>query len=221
VASGAATELADLRTACAGAIATVYAADPEVIVIVGAGAETRRFVASDFGTFDLFGVRAAYALGGRDTLAVGDRMPLSLAIGAFLLLDAPPRPHRSALSVAASASVAECAGLGRGLVEGSARVGLIVMGDGSACRSDKAPGYAHEAAQPFDDAVTKAFAEADVATLGDLDIALATELLVAGRPAWQVLAGAALESGAPWRGRVAYDAAPYGVQYTVATWVRP
>jgi hypothetical protein len=221
VASGAAAELADLRLACADAIGAVYAADPEIIVVVGVGPETRRFAAADFGTFDAFGVRSAYPLGGRDTLAVGARMPPSLAVGAFLLLDAPPVAHRSALSVRPDTPAGECADLGRGLIAGSAPVGLIIMGDGSACRSDKAPGYRHEAAQPFDNAVTKALADADPAALLDLDIELASELLAAGRPAWQVLAGAALASPAAWRGLVSYDAAPYGVQYTVATWTRP
>ena len=43
---------------------------------------------------------------------------------------------------------------------------------------------------------------------------IADELMVAGRAPWQVLAGACPSA----RGEVLYDAAPYGVQYTVAYW---
>ena len=48
------------------------------------------------------------------------------------------------------------------------------------------------------------------------DVALADDLLVAVRPAWQVLAGAA--AGCGIEAKIEYDDAPFGVQYTVATW---
>jgi hypothetical protein len=64
--------------------------------------------------------------------------------------------------------------------------------------------------------VTKAFASVDIDTLLRLDPVLSAELLVAGRAPWQVLAGAATGS---FEGEVLYDAAPYGVQYTVASWL--
>ena len=95
------------------------------------------------------------------------------------------------------------------------RSALLVLGDGSACRDLKAPGYLDPRAEPFDATVTKALAAADPAVLLSLDPVLADELMVAGRAPWQVLAGAA---AIPMRGEVLYDAAPYGVQYTVASW---
>ena len=95
-------------------------------------------------------------------------------------------------------------------------MGLLAMGDGSACRTLKAPGYLDPRAEPFDRAVTKALADADTEALLALDPALAAELMVAGRAPWQVLAGAA---GGRYRGEVLYDEAPYGVQYAVATWL--
>jgi hypothetical protein len=94
-------------------------------------------------------------------------------------------------------------------------VGLLVMGDGSAGKDTKAPGYAVAGADPFDASVTKALADADPAGLLALDPALATELMAAGRAPWQVLAGVP----GSYRGEVLYDAAPYGVQYTVASWL--
>jgi hypothetical protein len=94
-------------------------------------------------------------------------------------------------------------------------VALLVMGDGSACRGERSPGYDDPRARPYDDAVARALATADLAVLRGLDGDLSAELLVAGRAPWQVLAEAV--AGA-WRGRLAYYAAPYGVAYFVAGW---
>jgi aromatic ring-opening dioxygenase LigB subunit len=107
-------------------------------------------------------------------------------------------------------------GLGRGLAELADRVVLLVMGDGSACRTVKAPGYLDERAESFDAAVTAALADADTAALAGLDDRLAAELQAAGRAPWQVLAGAA--EGAGLGGRLLYEEAPYGVGYFVAAW---
>jgi hypothetical protein len=49
-----------------------------------------------------------------------------------------------------------------------------------------------------------------------MDPALDGELLVAGRAAWQVLAGAA--AGTRMCGRLRCMASPYGVTYLVASW---
>ncbi len=78
---------------------------------------------------------------------------------------------------------------------------LLVMGDGSARRSVKGPGYLDERAQPFDDAVVDALANAAPEQLATLDLALAAELLVAGAPAW--VAAAKLDRSGDWlrRGR--------------------
>jgi hypothetical protein len=215
IAAGAAHELDNLRTACATALERVYAARPDAIIIVGGGTETREHGPHDFGSFDPYGVRETYPLGGRDSLAVGVRLPLSLAIGAWLLRDHPAGPPRRGLSIASTASPSECAVQGHDIALRADRVGLIVMGDGSACRGDKSPGYADPRAEAFDASVTKALANADTGALLAIDVDTAAELLVAGVAAWQVLAGAATGR---FRGGVAYDAAPYGVQYTVASW---
>jgi len=93
------------------------------------------------------------------------------------------------------------------------------MADGSACHGPKSPGYDDPRAHSFDANVTNALATCDTEALLALDIDLATDLLVAGRAPWQVLAGAVEASGGKWAGAVAYAGAPYGVQYTVATWL--
>ena len=91
---------------------------------------------------------------------------------------------------------------------------MLVMGDGSARRSVSAPGHLDERAVPFDDAVERAVRDGDLAALGALDPGLARELMVTGRPAWQVLAGAwAPEKPAT---QVQYADDPFGVAYLVA-----
>ncbi|MFM9545092.1 hypothetical protein ACKI1P_46675, partial [Streptomyces turgidiscabies] len=79
-----------------------------------------------------------------------------------------------------------CAGLGRGLAASAERVALLVLGDGSACRTVKAPGYLDERAAGFDAEAARALGTADVAALLALDPELAYELKVAGRAPWQV-----------------------------------
>ncbi len=107
-------------------------------------------------------------------------------------------------------------GLGQGLAGLADRVGLLVMGDGSACRSLKAPGYLDERAEGYDAALARALGTADTAALAALDPGLAAELKAEGRAPWQVLAGAA--EGAGLTARLGYQDAPYGVGYLVASW---
>jgi aromatic ring-opening dioxygenase LigB subunit len=96
------------------------------------------------------------------------------------------------------------------------RVALLVMGDGSACRTVKAPGYLDDRAEAFDAAAAHALGTADPGALIALDALLAYELKAAGRAPWQVLAGAG--EGAGLRGQLLYEDATYGVGYLVATW---
>jgi len=114
------------------------------------------------------------------------------------------------------------------------RVGLVVMGDLSACRTDQAPGAFRPEAAGLDATIAEAFRTARPERLLDLDPAQAANLSVAGRVPLQVLAGAfagapaggdggpavrgRVEEEAPpaLRGRVLYEDAPYGVGYLVA-----
>jgi hypothetical protein len=95
-------------------------------------------------------------------------------------------------------------------------VALLVMGDGSACRTLKAPGYLDARAAGFDAESARALGAADLAALRALDAGLARELRAGGRAPWQVLAGAAED--AALGGSLLYDDAPYGVGYLVAAW---
>ncbi|MEV7430282.1 hypothetical protein AB0N29_11760 [Nocardioides sp. NPDC092400] len=85
----------------------------------------------------------------------------------------------------------------------------LVVGNGSARRSEKAPGYLDERSFAFDDALRAALAAGD---LGAVDCTLAEELWasVEGiRRAADAISGPAT---------VDYDDDPYGVQYWVMRW---
>jgi hypothetical protein len=97
-------------------------------------------------------------------------------------------------------------------------VGLLVLGDGAATHTLRAPGYLDTRAHRLDAAVAEALATANPDALLDLDATLASELLVAGREAWQVGASAAQSLAPAYRGQLLYSAAPYGVAYHVALW---
>ena len=216
VASGAASELDELREACNGAIDALFAAGPDLITIVGGASSRSTHAGADVGTFASYGVNLSVALDGGPSQFGVPSLPLSLTVGAWLLRDRPVRPPRIGEAIPFDLPTADCTAIGAGLAGRSARVGLLIMGDGSACRGEKAPGYADPRAEELDADVLAALAAGDVAALADVDTTVAAEVLCAGRSAWQVLAGAA--GLAPGRGAVLYDQVPYGVQYIVATW---
>lgn len=105
-------------------------------------------------------------------------------------------------------------------------VAFLVVGDGSARRTEKAPGHLDRRAEDFDRGIEKALGTADLEALLDLDAVLAGELLVGGAGAWRAAATAARQQVRPdgtaprgWDGRLHYAAAPYGVGYFVASWI--
>jgi hypothetical protein len=218
IAAGAAAELDDLRAACDAAIDGLAAGGADAVVVLGAGDRTGWLPAGATGTFAPFGVSIEVSLApGSSSASAGCRLPLGVAVGAWLLARRPwSGPPARAATVAADADPAECAALAGELRGRTDRVALLVMGDGSARRGEKAPGYDDPRARPYDDAVARALATADVAALRGLDPGLAAELLASGRAPLQVLAGAA--DGTAWRGDLSYYAAPYGVAYFVAGW---
>ncbi|MFE9393726.1 class III extradiol dioxygenase subunit B-like domain-containing protein [Streptomyces flavidovirens] len=225
IASGAAPELDAARAACADALGVLAASRPDLLVVVGSatGDGTGTYRQGTKGSFKGFGVDFGTFLGTADTQessapvsVANSELPPSLAVGAWLLSrtrwDAPVE----GLHVGERLAGVQCAQEGRELAARAERVALLVMGDGSACRTLKAPGYLDERAEGFDTAAARALGAADTAALAALDEALAYELKAAGRAPWQVLAGAA--EGAGLDGKLLYEDAPYGVGYFVAVW---
>ncbi|MGC4895849.1 hypothetical protein [Micromonospora sp. DT31] len=220
LAGAAAAELDDLRAAADAAVARLLAVGPEMVLLVGTGPETARFGAADSGSLGGYGLDRPVRLW-KTNCSGSEVLPLSLTVGAWLLNRARTGLPRLARSVAHDATPAECAALGASLVgDDDPRVALLVLGDGSACRGVTAPGYDDPRAPAYDEGVAAALAGADTEALRDLDPVLSAQLKVAGRPAWQVLAGAVDAAGGAWRGELGYHRAPYGVAYFVANWER-
>jgi hypothetical protein len=93
---------------------------------------------------------------------------------------------------------------------------VLVFGNGSARRSEKAPGHLDERAADFDDAALEALARGDAAVLAGLDERLGAELLADGIGGLRRV-GRAL-TGSPVVASTLYADDPFGVQYWVVTW---
>jgi hypothetical protein len=232
--TGQAEVLPELRAACAAAVARLLAAAPDVVAVAGPAEATGSW--DPAGELSLASFAPALRAGGHASLdnskkreagrpdagrpAAAPGLPLALGIGALLLDEAGYRGPRTFQGVAEADPAAGCLALGRQVAASAPRVALLAVGDGTARRSASAPGYLDERAAPFDEAVERAVRDGDLPAIAALDPALAAELLAAGRPAWQLLAGA-LPAGRPDAGRpqteVLYAGAPLGVAYLVAT----
>lgn len=225
VAAGAAPELDGVRAACDEAVRRLGADGADALIVVGGAPETRAYGAGAYATLRPYGLNWT-SPGDRADGYGGEALPLSLTIGYWLLDRHGLAADARYRSIAFDADPAACTELGRDLAGSAERVALLVMGDGSACRTEKAPGYLDERAAPYDKAVAQALADGDVTALAALDPGLSRELRAAGRAAWQVLAAGAAPSGAPSAGAgpaaftaaLLADEAPYGVGYFVASW---
>lgn len=128
------------------------------------------------------------------------------------------------------ASTSECVALGRAVADASTATPpttVLVVADGSARRTEKAPGHLDPRSHEVDDVIVAALrgaADGDLDRLLDLDPGLCADLLVAGRAPLQVLAaaaGASVEAGeGPAYGTfevVTCEVSdPFGVLYVVA-----
>jgi len=211
-----------VRDACGVAVRALATAEPDLIVVVGgggAGPAGREYDAGAAGSLRGYGVPV--------TVGEGEPvLPLSLTVGRWLLDQAGPGEQRPGggpqvllQAVDQRAPAGDCVKLGIMIAERAPRVALLAMGDASARRASGVEGAPDPQAQDYDEEVAEALAAADARWLGRLDPALDDELMVAGRAAWQVLAGAA--AGARMCGRLLCMACPYGVTYLVAYWERP
>jgi hypothetical protein len=214
LAAGAATELDALRAGCDLALRRMLDSAPDMVVAVGPdveGSGVREFEAEAYGSFARYGVDMTVGAS-----RVG-RLPLSLSVGAWLLQRCAWSGQRLFVALGADVDPDTCLGTGKQLAQRANRVALLVLGDGSARRSETAPGYVDERAVPYDSQVCRALQLGDVGALAQLDPEVSAELLVGGRTAWQVLAGAA--DGVDIEASLLAEESPYGVDYFVASWL--
>jgi hypothetical protein len=206
--------LAGLRQACDAAVATLTAASPGVLVVVGGADRSEQFPPDAAGSLADFGV--PFLIGTGDPV-----LPLSLTIGRWLLSRALA-PATALFGIASDTAPDECLAIGAELAGLAPSVALLAMGDGPGRRARQAPNAVDPAADDYDDTVARAFVTADPAALAALDPADDDELFVAGRAAWQVMAGAMRATPAPFQARLHYAGAPFEVSYFAASlWQHP
>ncbi|MGD9988308.1 hypothetical protein [Pseudonocardia sp.] len=220
LAGAAAAETAGMRDAVLDAAAGLAARAPRWVA-VGADAGGRRTVASDAaGTFLGFGVDVRVALDTSACLSgtVDADLPLPLLVAGWAAASTGAAVTVRGELVAPDVPTVDALALGRELAaaDDAGPIGLLVVGDGAATHTEKAPGHLDPRAAEFDAGVAAALARADTDALAALDPALAAQLWAVGRAPWQVLAGAA--AGRRWDAELLCSVAPFGVAYHVAFW---
>lgn len=210
LAGAAAAEVAEVRRAAVAATGTL----PERWIAVGVGPVDETIGPDTRGSFAGFGVDVPVAL----SPEAGPRitaMPLCALFGAWLRGQANPRAVAEVRVCAAELDPAAAVALGRRLRaeidEVSEPIGVLVLADGATTLTPQAPGGYDPDAEAVQSALDDALAAGDVAALRGLPD------WIAGRVAFQVLAGLA-ESGT-WAATELARSAPYGVGYFVGTWV--
>ncbi len=231
VASGAADELADVRDASITALRRVLGSGAERVVVLGAGREIRTHF-SGTGSLRGFGVAIDIpldpAVPGGEALPLapgapgGEALPLAHTVGAWLLAQVGWPGDRVALELDPDASTATIASVATALANETTRSVLLVVADGSAARSERAPASLHPDAAAFDADVAAALASGHPHLLAEVDRDRAVAVAAQGWPAWHAAAVAlAVGQDAPYDAEVLADVAPYGVAYLVATWTPP
>ena len=212
--TGAEPVVPELRQACREAADALVRAGPDLVVVIGAGEQTRTWDAAS-ARLDLSRYAPGPGFGAGSGSAPASALPLPLGLGGRLLDEAGYHGRRELQEVGSDEPAPACATLGAALAQAAPRVALLVMADGSARRSRKAPGYLDGRSTAFDAEVIRAIRAGDLPALLAVDAGLARELMATGRPGWHVLAGAA--SGVRVASVIRYDDDPFGVAYLVAS----
>jgi len=227
LAGPAASDTEPVRRAVLDAVAAVSDLGVDRWVALGTADEATagRICEPVQGTFARFGVDVPVVTGTvtpTDTASGGAtrRMSLSVLIAGWIAERMSLGPLH-VCSVGSTTPPEACVALGAELSarldEGTERVGVLVVGDGSTALTDKAPGGCRrESAVALNDAIVAALGSADTTTLAALDPGTCGAEGVGGRVAWQVAAG--LVGDRPVRPALAFADAPFGVGYVVATW---
>jgi hypothetical protein len=222
-------ELARLRAASQRALSALVAERPDLVAVVGAdprAAPTAEYPPDTPGHLHDFGVPFIEASSPPPAppSAAGlaaPSLPLSLTVGRWLLSRvAQGHPPTPAVwwGIAPDASPAQARHLGETLAALAPRVALLALGDGPGRRARAAPEAADPAADRYDDQVAAALAAAEPAALAALDPGQDGPLVIAGRAAWQALAGAAGQGR--FTAVLHYRGVPFEVSYYMASWRR-
>lgn len=205
--------VAPLRSACAAAVSALLDVGPDVVVVVGGATESRPWARVDV---DVAGFGGAPRPARRH--APAEPAPLSLRVARRLLDDAGWDGPVVMESVAWDAVPDELSELVTRVAARDDRVAVLVLGEGTARRDARAPGYLDDRAPGFDEDLTRILAAGDVDGLRALDLDLADELMVLGRAAFVALAELFAKTGTRPAADLLYARAPFGVMYLVALW---
>ncbi|MGW4352950.1 hypothetical protein ACWELJ_12780 [Nocardia sp. NPDC004582] len=232
-AAGAAVEgaVAELRAAVLAAGAELAGLASRWIVIgvaepgedAAAGGSGRVIGADAVGTFRGYGVDVRVGLSGPVAERVADvLLPLPALIAGWLRERVAPEAVAECRLISADATAEESSAFGRTLRAeldaASEPVGVLVVADGAATLSLKAPRYLDERAEGVQAGIDRALGAGDRRALADLDTGLCAEIAVEGRPAYQALAGLFAADPADPQVETRYAAAPFGVAYHVSVW---
>ena len=190
--SGRAPELDEVRAAARSAVQQLLATRPGRVLVVADAPED----ADETSTLDLrpYGVSTAQVASGP--------VPVAFATAAWLLDDAGWGGRR--------------AYAGPGRATGAGDDAVLVVADGTACRSERAPGHLDPRAEGVDARLSTALASGDLRVLDDLDHVTVRELMIGGLPALAWLR--AVTAHHEVTARLLYRGAPLGVGLWVAQW---
>lgn len=196
-------EVEATRAAAAQAVEALVASAPTSVVVVAREEVTGPADAAAGGTLAAHGIDVAAGSSGDASLGLGH------TVGAWLLDSAGwDGPRRYASTVTAD--------------ELGDDVGVLVVADGSATRTDKAPGHLDERAEAFDAAIASALRDGDADALGGIDLDLADELWCRGaatlRSVGDALAARMHRDERQVSVGAVRDEAPLGVGWFVADW---
>jgi hypothetical protein len=198
--------VAGLRAACHRAVSRLVSSRPARIAVVGPADVPRRW---DGVGFDVRRFGTTYP-----RPVAEETLPLSLGIGRMLLDQCAWDGRTDLLGIGWDADAEQLAAVVDRL--GGEGTGVLLLGDGSACRSEKAPGYLDRRAFGYDDLVADALAGGDASALRELDIGLGAELMVGGRSVLRLLGMLAGERAVT--AALDHREDPFGVSYFVARW---
>ncbi|MGW4243916.1 hypothetical protein [Nocardia sp. NPDC004722] len=226
------TDVAALRAAVLRAAGELAAGASRWIVVgvaepeeFSGSTEANRVIGSDsVGTFRGYGVDVRVGLTGSvtETALADPLLPLPALIAGWLRERVAPEAIAQVRLISADAAAADCLTFGRHLrAELDAEpepVAVLVVGDGAATLSLKAPRYLDERAEAVQADIDRALSAGDRAAIAALDTRLCGEIEVEGRPAYQVLAGLFAADPVDPAVETLYAAAPFGVAYHVSVW---
>jgi hypothetical protein len=205
---------ADLRRVCVLAVRRLVA-DADRVLVVG-GADTS-------GRWDAELPPPLRRFGTTNPRAAAPELPLSLGVARLLLDEAgwtgPAELHGVDRHAGGPEVERLAAELSQEVGAGQDRVAVLVLGDGSGRRGEKAPGFLDDRAARLDEDIAAALEHGDAAALAVLDPVLAEELMILGRAAFALL-GALVQTAqvAVVQPELCYGADPFGVSYFVAFW---